>query len=130
MGNIKITFLLLATFFAVSLSAQKVSITSVNCLEFNKGINGADVIILDVNSEEIYKSGHIKGAVNIAVSDLKFLDKVHVQIPKNKIIYIYDNSDKKSTTVAQFLKYQDYKRFVILKGGLTAWKLEGFDIEM
>lgn len=109
--------------------AQPTSIKSVGCTEFKAGMATADAVLLDVSNVEDYNSGHIKGAINIPISDPKFLDKVHAQIPKTKTVYIYDKSDNRSVVAAQFLKYQNYKTFINLKGGLTIWKSEGYDIE-
>lgn len=51
-----------------------------------EGLNPENIIILDVRTEIEYKTGHIKGSVNIPVDRLR--ERI-VQLPRNKKIVIY-----------------------------------------
>ena len=81
----------------------------------------ADVVVLDVRTEEEFKEGHIEGALNIDQGQEGFVDKVKAALSTDKTIAIYCRSGRRSANAAEKLAAVGYK-CVNLKGGIIAWK--------
>ncbi len=88
---------------------------------------GKRPIILDVRNVGEYDKSHIKGALNIAVDDLRFrLDEV----PRGKPIVVHCKSGFRSHLALRILKENGWSDIRNLTGGYTmVTALGGFDIE-
>lgn len=85
-------------------------------------IDGEDVIILDVRTQEEYDTGHIKNAVLLPVTDIK--DKAGEILPdKNAKILVYCRSGNRSATAAKELINMGYTN-VYDFGGINSWPYE------
>lgn len=80
--------------------------------------NYTDTVIVDVRTNDEYESGHIKGAVNVPVSEIKSID-----ISKDKKIVVYCRSGSRSNTAAKELIKLGYEK-VYDMGGINDWKFE------
>lgn len=80
--------------------------------------NYTDTVIVDVRTNDEYESGHIKGAVNVPVSEIKSID-----ISKDKKIVVYCRSGSRSNTAAKELIELGYEK-VYDMGGINDWKFE------
>ena len=78
----------------------------------------SDTVIVDVRTLDEYESGHIKGAVNVPVSEIKSID-----ISKDKKIVVYCRSGSRSNTAAKELITLGYEK-VYDMGGINDWKFE------
>jgi rhodanese-related sulfurtransferase len=81
-------------------------------------------LLLDVRSPEEFRSGHIKGAVNI---DLQVLPKRMAEIPTDKPVVIYCRSGRRSAIAAQMLARAGYPEIYDL-GGIIAWQAAGLKL--
>ena len=81
----------------------------------------ADVVVLDVRTEEEFKEGHLEGALNIDQGQDGFVDKVKATLSTDKTIAIYCRSGRRSANAAEKLAAVGYK-CINLKGGIIAWK--------
>lgn len=74
-----------------------------------------DLFILDTRSEDLYKAGHIDGAVNIP---LYALHKRLKEIPKNSPVLVIDENGKRSFLVCCWLINNGVKDVIRFYGGM------------
>jgi len=87
-----------------------------------------DYIFLDVRSLSEYESGHIKGAINIPVSELE--DRLD-EIPKDKHIIAYCNGSgcERSGRAAIILVNNGFSQVYDMTGlGVIEWEQKGYPI--
>ena len=72
-------------------------------------------IIIDVRSRKEYKEGHINGAINMPLSEIKLTIQ---QIDKSKKILLYWQSGLRSKKAFKILEDLGYDNIYNLKGGL------------
>lgn len=82
----------------------------------------SDIIILDVRTEEEFKSGHINNAINIPNEEIS--DFEITKLPdKNKKILVYCHSGYRSLEAAAKLALLGYKN-IFEFGGIMTWPYE------
>lgn len=84
--------------------------------EFRAGYRKAQLI--DVREQKEYDGGHILGARNIPISQLKMRMK---EIRKDKPVYLYCQSGLRSGRAAQQLYRKGYRQLYHLQGGFKQW---------
>ncbi|MBM4762266.1 rhodanese-like domain-containing protein [Bacillus sp. B15-48] len=84
--------------------------------EFKAGYRKAQLI--DVREPNEFDAGHILGARNIPVSQLKMRMK---EIRPDKPVYLYCQSGTRSSRAAQMLHRKGYQDLSHLKGGFKKW---------
>ncbi len=113
---------------AIGLSAcGQQNFESTDVKGFEELLQKADVVLLDVRSEEEYAEAHLEGALLIDQSDGDFIEKVKAQVPVEKTIAIYCRSGRRSASAAGRLADQGYK-VVNLKGGIKGWISAGKEV--
>jgi uncharacterized membrane protein YdjX (TVP38/TMEM64 family)/rhodanese-related sulfurtransferase len=88
-----------------------------------------DVLVLDVRKTEDYvgEQGHIANSKNIPVEDLdRRLDELadYVERP----IAIVCRTDRRSAKAAQLLTRRGFADVHVVKGGMTNWRQEGYEV--
>lgn len=73
--------------------------------------NGA--FIIDVREENEYEAGHINGAVNIPLSQIR--DRLS-EIPKDKTVYLHCRSSQRSYNACMMLQNEGYDNVVNISG--------------
>src|SRR5690625_362982 len=84
--------------------------------EFKKGYRKAQLI--DVREPQEFENGHILGARNIPVTQMK---QRLVEIRPDKEVYLYCQGSSRSARAAQLLNKNGYKHLYQLKGGFKKW---------
>ncbi|ASF39887.1 MULTISPECIES: rhodanese-like domain-containing protein [Halobacillus] len=84
--------------------------------EFRQGYRKAQLI--DVREPKEFEGGHILGARNIPLSQMK---NRLIEIRKDKPVYLYCQSGARSTRAAMLLNKKDYKDLNVLQGGFKKW---------
>lgn len=84
--------------------------------EFREGYRKSQLI--DVREPNEYEAGHILGARNIPLSQLKTRMK---ELRPDKPVYLYCQSSMRSGRAAQFLHRKGYKDLSQLHGGFKKW---------
>jgi rhodanese-related sulfurtransferase len=84
--------------------------------EFIEGYRKAQLI--DVREPNEFESGHILGARNIPLTQLKMRMK---EIRPDKPVYLYCQGSSRSGRAAQMLYKKGYKQLYQLKGGFKKW---------
>ena len=89
--------------------------------QFNEGVekarNTAGAVLLDVRTEEEFKSGHVPGAINIPLDDLYSTD-----LDKGTPLFVYCLSGARSRQACSYLKGQGYETTNI--GGISSYSGE------
>lgn len=84
--------------------------------QFREGYRKAQMI--DVREPQEFDKGHILGARNIPVTQMK---QRLVEIRKDKPVYLYCQSGSRSARAAQLLHKKGYQDISQLKGGFKKW---------
>ncbi|MGJ9456948.1 rhodanese-like domain-containing protein [Oceanobacillus sp. CF4.6] len=84
--------------------------------QFREGYRKAQLI--DVREPQEFDRGHILGARNIPVSQMK---QRLVEMRKDKPVYLYCQGSSRSARAAQLLHKKGYKDIYQLKGGFKKW---------
>jgi rhodanese-related sulfurtransferase len=84
--------------------------------QFREGYRKAQLI--DVREPNEFEAGHILGARNIPLSQMKMRLK---EIRPDKPVYLYCQSGMRSGRAAQLLYRKGYKDLSHLKGGFKLW---------
>ncbi len=110
--------------------------------ELKNSLNNKDLIILDVDTKEIYKAGHIKNAIHVDVSDFTDIqnpllmatsEKREYELSKlginsNSYVVIYSHNTEHSVLNSSFLALVliqgGFESVSILNGGYMAWIFE------
>lgn len=74
--------------------------------------------LIDVREPQEFDAGHILGARNIPVTQLK---QRLIEIRKDKPVYLYCQKSSRSARAAQILHKNGYKELYQLKGGFKNW---------
>lgn len=111
--------ILIAAFLIYSLITwlyQKKIVKTLTEEEFIAGYRKAQLI--DVREPNEYEAGHILGARNIPLSQLKARLQ---ELRPDKPVYLYCQSGIRSGRAAQLLYRKGYKDLYHLKGGFKQW---------
>lgn len=103
------------------------NVTSVSAQAFEAGIKTHDVQLLDVRTANEYDSVHISGAMNINVASPDFLVEAEKALSKDRPVYVYCRSGRRSLTAADILAKHGYD-VVNLDGGIKEWTSEGLPV--
>jgi len=95
---------------------QKRIVKTVKEEEFRAGYRKAQLI--DVREPNEFDGGHILGARNIPMSQIKMRMK---EIRPDMPVYLYCQSGMRSARAAQFLHKKGYEDLTQLEGGFKKW---------
>ena len=114
-------FLFLFSCF-LSCSGQTDQLTKTGPEDFEKGVAGTNVQVLDVRTFKEYNTGHIKNALQADwTNSSQFSDRIQY-LNKDKPVYIYCLVGGRSTAAADWMRKDGFKNVVELIGGINAWK--------
>ncbi len=78
-----------------------------------------NVVIIDVRDDDSYRLGHIEGAVQLSIADMR---EFCFTTPKNQPILVYCYHGISSQSVAQHLQDQGFLVVYSLSGGFEKWQ--------
>jgi hydroxyacylglutathione hydrolase len=87
---------------------------------------GEEMVLVDVRAPREYEGGHIRGAINIPVADLRTRYK---ELDKNKPIVLICSTGHRSSLGASILKQQGFKNVYNVAGGMTGYSAAGYSKE-
>ncbi|MDY7396225.1 rhodanese-like domain-containing protein [Aureibaculum sp. 2210JD6-5] len=97
--------------------------------DFKKKVDNTDVQLIDVRRPEEYKAGHLKNSKNINVLEEDFVKNAETTLDKNKPVYLYCRSGKRSEKASSKLKEAGFTKIYDMEGGFLAWSAENLEIE-
>lgn len=106
--------------FAVSIYAQKVNpAKDITVAKLERKI-AKDIQLVDVRTPKEFGEGHIGNAVNIDVNSKDFNSTIQ-QLNKNKKVYVYCRTGKRSAMAAKKLDSLGFKKIYNLPVGYVGW---------
>lgn len=84
--------------------------------------------LVDVRTPDEFKEGHLKNAQNICVTDADFEANI-VKLDKNKPVYLYCRSGKRSSKAAEILKDLGFTEIYDMEGGILKWEGENLETQ-
>jgi rhodanese-related sulfurtransferase len=103
------------------------SLIHADTAQFKSMLDQHDGIIIDVRTPEEYRTGYIKGAINIDFRADDFKDRIG-KLDKTKTYYIYCEIGGRSAQAGDYMVQQGFCRVVMLERGLRQWKAGGFPL--
>jgi rhodanese-related sulfurtransferase len=113
---------------AISCAAQP-TIQQVSVTDFESGITGNKVQLLDVRTAAEFKTGHLANALQADWNNQTQFKERTQHLDKASPIYLYCLSGVRSAEAAGWLQQQGYTKVVALQGGINAWKRANKPIE-
>lgn len=86
------------------------------------------LVVVDVRSLERYATGHIPGAINISIPDLKAGDS-RLTEATDIVVYATGWTEYLSPAAAKKLLSQKYKSVYDFRGGIEMWQAYGGKVE-
>ena len=83
--------------------------------------------VLDVRTAEEFEEGHIRGAENIDWFQPAFVDSVKAAFGKDRPLYVYCRSGRRSAAAAEKLAKEGYTVYN-MQGGYLAWTEQGREV--
>lgn len=83
------------------------------------------VCIVDVRTEDEFKSGHVPGASCVP------LDRIEcgtAELPKDKLVILSCQSGRRSARARELLLARGYENLVEMEGGFSAWAAHGLPV--
>lgn len=105
-----------AIYYVIMYFYQRSIVKTLTEEEFIQGYRKAQLI--DVREPNEFDNGHILGARNIPLSQMKMR---MLEIRPDKPVYLYCQSSQRSGRAAQILRRKGYKDLYQLKGGFKKW---------
>ena len=90
-----------------------------------KTLSDTFYLLLDLRDPEKYGQGHLFGAVNIPLSELEAWTE---KLPKDRVIYVYDETGEKSAQAVTLLQRKGFMLVRAIRGGLVGWWQELGDL--
>lgn len=114
---------------ALLVSCQGQAQDGLTATEFEKRIQTGESQLLDVRTAGEFQSGHLKNSLQADwLNNKEFTERIKY-LDKSKPLLVYCASGVRSAAAAKYLLAQGFTNVQNLKGGLTAWKLEGKKVE-
>ncbi|MCF0055311.1 rhodanese-like domain-containing protein [Dyadobacter sp. CY356] len=126
----KTVFLTIVILLSITAGVFAQTKSNLKAEEFDKEIKKKGIQLLDVRRPAEYEEGHIKGSTLANWEDKADFEKHAEHLDKNKPVYVYCRSGKRSSAAADYLSEKGFKNVVNLEGGILEWKQDGKDVEV
>ena len=83
--------------------------------------------LMDIRTPEEYMAASISRAKLCSFNDQNF-QAILDMLDKGTPVYLYDQDGKNSAKAAEMMAKKGFKKFVVLEGGLDAWKKAGMEV--
>lgn len=77
--------------------------------------------LVDVRTAPEFAQGHLAQAINIDMRQSGFVANMEQQVAKDKPVYVYCRSGRRSAAAAQMLRQAGYTEVYDLQGGILNW---------
>jgi len=107
-------------FGAKSKVSDKVKI--LDATHFSQAIGGGKVQLVDVRTSNEFRSGHIRGALNVDYFGGGRFTKAIDKLDRDRPLYLYCRSGSRSQKAARQIVEMGFSEIYDLKGGFLAWE--------
>lgn len=99
-------------------------ITQISAEDLHDMVTGSEkFVLLDVRAKEEFEDGHIDGAINIPVADLR---ERHIELNKEAAIIMICSSGNRSSLGVSILSQHGFKNLYNVAGGMTGYSAAGY----
>jgi len=99
------------------------TVQTINVKELRERLN--EVTLIDVRRKSEWEEGHIAGAIHFEGGRIPW---ENLPFPQDKPLAIQCSSGNRSMIAISVLKRRGIHNVIQVDGGITKWKLQGFDI--
>jgi rhodanese-related sulfurtransferase len=92
----------------------------------SESLLGKDVYFLDVRATELYRGGHLPGALHMPLVDVMIR---LAELPPEGLLVCYDDTGDDGLKAALFLRRRGFDEAMFLDGGLAGWTDAGGPLE-
>ena len=85
--------------------------------------SSSNLLVVDVRTPQEYMQGHLKGAINIPLSDLSLRMG---ELEKDRPILVYCQTGYRSAQASSILVKAGFVKIYNLEGGIMAWVSSGY----
>lgn len=129
MKNLIITILAALGLVSASSCKANKNVETIPPQEFQQRLKAdSTALLLDVRRPAEFAEGHLKGATLINWLDRESFEKEATKLDKQKTIYVYCRSGRRSSEAADYLEQQGYK-VVNMQGGYLGWTAAGLPVD-
>lgn len=125
----KNVFIAVLVFLSFACNAQNDKTYAIDPNEFEKGIGGTGIQVLDVRTASEFNTGHIKNALQADWNDKTQFNYRVQYVDKHKPVYIYCLMGGRSAAAAGWMRKNGFEKVIELQGGINAWKKAGKPVE-
>jgi len=129
MLSLKRILALIFLLLAISYGLYAQEIVHQDAIAFANEIDSASVQLIDVRTPSEYTEGHITKSTLIDWKDQEQFQLAVKKLDKNKPVYLYCRSGRRSTDAGNYLIKQGFKQVFNLEGGIQAWQASGKTVE-
>ncbi len=83
--------------------------------------------IIDIRDRGAFNISHISGAISLPMNEL--VNRALINLELTRDLYVYGSTDEQAAEAAAQLRTAGYQNVSQLRGGLAAWKANGYPIE-
>lgn len=115
----------IALFVAVVINLYKGVTSKISVVDNAKAtllINNEDGVVLDVRTDDEFKSGHIIDSVHVLPSDIKGNKLNNIEKYKDRPVIVVDNNGLTAQGLANTLTKQGFAKVSALKEGIAGWR--------
>ncbi|MGX2947693.1 rhodanese-like domain-containing protein [Frederiksenia canicola] len=115
----------IALFVAVVINLYKGATSKISVVDNAKAtllINNEDGVVLDVRTDDEFKSGHIIDSVHVLPSDIKGNKLNNIEKYKERPVIVVDNNGLTAQGLANTLTKQGFAKVSALKEGIAGWR--------
>lgn len=114
--SIAVVLIVIGTYIFINARRLKKSVTNLNQEQFIQGYRKAQLI--DLREPKEFEAGHILGARNIPMTQLKTrMKEIRPDLP----VYLYCQNSGRSARASLMLKKNGYTQLHQLEGGFKTW---------
>jgi len=118
----KLMSLFFLTFLLFNCSSQE-DLKSISTKDLKVLLEKENIQLLDVRTPKEVKEGFITSAKFVNLFDADFLKKALKKLDKNKPVYVYCRSGRRSVKASKILQENGFEIYDVL-GGYNQWKKE------
>ena len=115
------------SFSIIPIPAPLKSQSRVNDLKERLDWGEPALTIIDVRDRDAFNISHISGAISLPMNEL--VNRALINLELTRDLYVYASTDEQAADAAEQLRTAGYQNVSELRGGLAAWKANGYPIE-